>query len=426
MTGIVLTALFFGLMLLGVPIAFVIGIVSYVGFFLLDAIPLQSVVQQMFSGLESFILLAVPLFIFAANIMNQGKISEKLVQFAVALVGHIRGGLAHANIVVSMFFGGISGASTADTAGIGKIMIPSMAKEKYHKETAAAVTAASSTMGMIIPPSIPMVIYGSLAGVSVGKMFIGGIIPGLAIAGGLMALIGIISHRHQYPKYERVKVKEVLLRGLKSIPPLLTPVIILGGITGGVVTPTEAAVLACAYAFVLSFFIYRTISLKDLPGIVYDTLKLSSLTLFALATATSLGRLISYYNVPSAVESFFANALPFDWMFVLAVIVLFLLVGMFMDTVPSIVLFVPIVLPTATQIGIDPVHFGLIVMMCLAVGLVTPPYGLCLLLASKIAEIPIGRSFYATIPYIAVILLVIGVIAFIPETAMWLPNSFDF
>ncbi|MFZ4454120.1 TRAP transporter large permease [Salibacterium aidingense] len=425
MTGLFLVLLFFGLMFLGVPIAFVIGIVSYIGFFLLDAIPLQAVVQQMFSGLESFILLAVPLFIFAANIMNRGEISEKLVQFAVALVGHIRGGLAHANIVVSMFFGGISGASTADTAGIGKIMIPSMHKENYHKETAAAVTAASSTMGMIIPPSIPMVIYGSLAGVSVGKMFLGGIIPGAAIALGLMALVGVISHRRNYPKYQRLKVKEVLVKGLQSIPPLLTPFIILGGIVGGIVTPTEAAVLACLYAFVLSFFIYRTISLKEIPGIVYDTLKLSSLTLFALATATSLGRLISYYNVPRTIENFFANALPFDWMFVIAVILLFLLVGMFMDTIPSIVLFVPIVLPTATQLGMDPIHFGLIVMMCLAVGLVTPPYGLCLLLASKIAEISIGRSFYATIPYITVILLVIGIIAFIPEIAMWLPESFN-
>ncbi|RSL30283.1 TRAP transporter large permease [Salibacterium salarium] len=425
MTGIFLVLLFFGLMLIGVPIAFVIGIVSYVGFFILDSIPLQSVVQQMFSGLESFILLAVPLFIFAANIMNQGKISERLVQFAVALVGHIRGGLAHANVVVSMFFGGISGASTADTAGVGKILIPSMTNENYRKETAVAVTAASSTMGMIIPPSIPMVIYGSLAGVSVGKMFLGGVIPGIAIALCLMALIGVISHRNNYPKHQRLKLKEIISQGIKSIPPLLTPIIILGGIVGGIVTPTEAAILACLYAFVLSFFVYRSIKIKDLPGIVYDTLKLSSLTLFALATATSLGRLISYYNVPRLIENFFANALPYDWMFMAAVIILFLIVGMFMDTIPSIVLFVPIVLPTATQVGMDPIHFGIVVMMCLAVGLVTPPYGLCLLLASKIAELPIGRSFYATIPYIAAILLVIGIVAFVPEVAMWLPETFD-
>jgi C4-dicarboxylate transporter, DctM subunit len=255
MTGLFLVLLFISLMVLGVPIAFVIGIVSYIGFFILDAIPLQAVVQQMFGGLESFILLAVPLFILAANIMNQGKISEKLINFAISLVGHIRGGLAQANIVVSMFFGGISGASTADTAGVGKILIPSMIKENYSRGTAAAVTASSSTMGMIIPPSIPMVIYGSIAGVSVGRMFLGGVIPGLTIGASLMALVGFISYRHNYPKHERVKFKEIVKLGLKTIPPLLTPVIILGGIVGGYVTPTEAAVIACIYAFILSFFV---------------------------------------------------------------------------------------------------------------------------------------------------------------------------
>lgn len=425
MIGLFLLLLFFALMILGVPIAFVIGIVSYIGFFILGTIDLQAVVQQMFSGLESFILIAVPLFILAANIMNQGKISERLIKFATALVGHIRGGLAQANIVVSMFFGGISGASTADTAGVGKILIPSMIKENYSKGTSVAVTAASSTMGMIIPPSIPMVIYGSVAGVSVGRMFLGGIIPGLAIGVSLMILVGIISHRRKYPKHQRLKFKEVAVQAMQAIPPLLTPVIILGGIVGGFVTPTEAAVLACLYAFFLSFFIYKTIKIKDLPEIVYDTLKLSSLTLFALATATSLGRLISYYNLPSVISGFFEQSLPFEWMFLLIVIALFLIVGMFMDTVPSIILFVPIVLPAALDLGIDPIHFGIIIMMCLAVGLVTPPYGLCLLLASKIAKLPIGQSFYATIPYIGVILIVILIITFIPGIFMWLPNLFN-
>ncbi|TVP86325.1 MAG: TRAP transporter large permease [Alkalicoccus sp.] len=425
MTGLFLVLLFIALMVLGVPIAFVIGIVSYVGFFILDAIPLQAVVQQMFGGLESFILLAVPLFILAANIMNQGKISEKLINFAISLVGHIRGGLAQANIVVSMFFGGISGASTADTAGVGKILIPSMIKENYSRGTAAAVTASSSTMGMIIPPSIPMVIYGSIAGVSVGRMFLGGVIPGLTIGASLMALVGFISYRHNYPKHERVKFKEIVKLGLKTIPPLLTPVIILGGIVGGYVTPTEAAVIACIYAFILSFFVYRTIKLADMPDIVYDTLKLSSLTLFALATATSLGRLISYYNVPGIIAGFFENSLPYDWMFLIAVILMFLFVGMFMDTVPSIILFVPIVLPTAMTLGVDPVHFGVLILVCLAVGLVTPPYGLCLLLASKIADLPIGKSFYSTIPYIGAILVVILIMAFFPQLFMWFPNLFD-
>nr|WP_319592848.1 TRAP transporter large permease [Salicibibacter halophilus] len=402
--------------------AFAIGIVAYVGIVILDTIPVTMVVQSMFAGLESFVLIAVPLFILAANIMNKGDISERLINLAIALIGHIRGGLAQANIVVSMFFGGISGAAQADTAGVGKVLIPSMIRENYSKDTSVAVTAASSTMGIIIPPSIPMVVYGGLTNVSVGQMFMGGIIPGVLMGLGMMAMVGYMSHRHQYPRHKRLQLKEIAIQAVKSIPPLLTPVIILGGIIGGFVTPTEAAILACLYAFILAYFFYRTIKIKDLPGILYDTLMLSSLTLFALATATALGRLISYYNVPVIVSGFFETALPYEWMFLLTVILLFLFIGMFLDTIPAIILFVPIVLPTAMDFGIDPVHFGIIIMMCLAVGLVTPPYGLCLLLASSIAKLPIGRSFIALLPYIGITILVILIISFVPQLFMWVPE----
>lgn len=424
-TAIGLILLFLILMVLGIPIAFVIGIVSYVGFLVMGTVPLEAVIQQMFVGLNSFILLAVPLFIFAANIMNRGKISERLIQFAVSLVGHIRGGLAHSNVVVSMFFGGISGASTADTAGVGKILIPSMKKEQYSTETSVAVTAASSTMGMIIPPSIPMVIYGSLAGVSIGQMFIGGIIPGLLIGVGLMLFILVISKKNNYPKHDRLDTKAIVKHGIRSFPPLLTPIIILVGIMGGFVTPTEASIIACIYSFILAYFFYKSIRLRDMPDIVIETLKLSSLTLFALATATSLGRLISFNNIPAHISSFFQESVPYAWLLIVLIIVLFLFVGMFMDTVPSIILFVPIILPAASELGLDPIHLGIVVLMCLAVGLVTPPYGLCLLLASAIGGLSISRSFKATIPYIGMIMVVILVIAFVPGIFMWLPNAFE-
>ncbi|SDK03401.1 TRAP transporter large permease [Sediminibacillus albus] len=426
MTGLLLVLLFAVLLVIGLPIAFVIAVTAYAGIAMLDTIPMTTVVQRMFSGLDSFILLAVPLFILAANIMNQGKISDMLIKFAVSLVGHIKGGLAQANIVVSMFFGGISGASTADTAGVGKILIPNMLKENYSKETSVAVTAASSTMGMIIPPSIPMVIYGSIANVSVGKMFMAGIIPGVAIGVAQMIYVNFVAKKHGYPSHQRLKMVEVLKEGIKSLPPLLTPVIILGGIVGGIVTPTEAAVIACLYAFILSFFFYRTIKVKDLMPILYDTLKLSSLTLFALAAASALGRLISYYNVPVIIGNFFTQNMPYKWMFIVAVILLFLLIGMILDTVPAIILFVPIVLPTALTLGIDPIHIGVVIMMCLAIGLVTPPYGLCLLLASQIAKLQIGKSFKAVLPYIGIILVVILAVAFVPAIFMWLPEMFDF
>ncbi|PAE83291.1 C4-dicarboxylate ABC transporter permease [Shouchella clausii] len=422
MIGLFLVLLFIVLLFLGVPIAFTLGIVAFVGIWLLDAMPLQIVVQTMFAGVESFILLAVPLFILAANIMNQGQISERLIQLAVSMVGHIRGGLAQANIVVSMFFGGISGSAQADTAGIGKILIPSMMKEGYSKSTAVGTTAASSTMGLLIPPSIPMVVYGSVTSVSVGQMFIGGIIPGLLMGVAMMALVAFVSRRQNYPRHERVKLAEIGRQFLKCVPPLLTPLIILGGIVGGFVTPTEAAIIACLYALILAMFVYKTIKWKDMPEIIFDTIRLSSLTLFALATASALGRLFSYYRVPDAIAGFFDSTFSSAGLFLLAVILLFLFVGMFLDAIPAMILFVPIVLPASQTLGIDPIHFGIVIVMCLAVGMITPPYGLCMLLASSIAKLSVSRSVVALLPYVAVILVAILIVAFVPAVALWLPS----
>ncbi|WP_062745867.1 TRAP transporter large permease [Shouchella tritolerans] len=422
MIGFFLVLLFIVLLFLGVPIAFTLGIVAFVGIWLLDAMPLQIVVQTMLSGVESFILLAVPLFILAANIMNQGQISERLIQLAVSMVGHIRGGLAQANIVVSMFFGGISGSAQADTAGVGKILIPSMMKEGYGKSTAVGTTAASSTMGLLIPPSIPMVVYGSVTSVSVGQMFVGGIIPGLLMGVAMMALVAFVSHRQNYPRHERVKLAEIGRQFLKCVPPLLTPLIILGGIIGGFVTPTEAAIIACLYALILAMFVYKTIKWRDIPEILFDTIRLSSLTLFALATASALGRLFSYYRVPDTIAEFFDSTFSSASLFLLAVILLFLFVGMFLDAIPAMILFVPIVLPASQTLGIDPIHFGIVIVMCLAVGMITPPYGLCMLLASSIAKLSVSRSIVALLPYVAVILVAILIVAFVPAVALWLPS----
>ncbi|GAK01304.1 LOW QUALITY PROTEIN: TRAP-type C4-dicarboxylate transport system, large permease component [Geomicrobium sp. JCM 19055] len=425
MTGIILIALFILLLFLGIPIAFTLGIVAFVGIWMLDSIPLQVVLQSMFSGLESFILLAVPLFILAANIMNQGQISERLIKLAVSMVGHIRGGLAQANIVVSMFFGGISGSAKLTLQALGKFLIPSMIREGYSKSTAVGTTAASSTMGMLIPPSIPMVIYGSVTSVSVGQMFLGGVIPGLLMGVAMMALVGFISVRQNFPRSERVSLKNIGKQFLNCIPPLLTPVIILGGIIGGFVTPTEAAILACVYALILAMFVYRSITIKHLPEILFDTIRLSSLTLFALATATALGHLFSYYRVPEMIAGFFQDNFASTGFFLLAVILLFLFVGMFLDAIPAMILFVPIVLPASETLGVDPVHFGIVIVMCLAVGMITPPYGLCMLLASSIAKLSVSKSIVALLPYVGVIIITILIVAFFPEIALWLPSFLE-
>jgi C4-dicarboxylate transporter, DctM subunit len=423
--GFLLLGLFIILMFIGVPIAFVIGIVALLGIFGIPYTPEATVPMKMVNGLNSFVLLAVPLFILAANLMNSGKISEKLINLALAVVGPIRGGLAHANILVSMMFAGVSGASQADTAGVGKILIPSMLKKGYDKETAVGVTAASSTVGVVIPPSIPMIIFAGLTNASIGALFLGGIVPGILIGLGMMVFVYIIATKRNYPKSERVEMKKFVKLLLEAIPALLTPIIIIGGIITGFFTATEAAAVASLYTLFVCMFYYKTLKVKDLPKILMDTLSLSSLSLFALAAASALGELMSYYQLGTMAQEFFTNNVGAEWLFIVIIIAFFLFVGTFMDAIPAMILFVPVILPTALEFGIDPVHLGLIVVMTLAVGLITPPYGLCLLLAAKIGDMSIERSFVAVIPYIAIVVIVLLFIAFFPDIAFFIPKAIN-
>lgn len=420
--GFLLLAIFLVLMIIGVPIAFVIGIVALIGIIGIEYIPVATVPMKMVNGLDSFVLLAVPLFILAANLMNSGKISEKLINLALAIVGPIRGGLAHANVLVSMMFAGVSGAAQADTAGVGKILIPSMLRKGYDKETAVGVTAASSTIGVVIPPSIPMIIFAGLTNASIGALFLGGIIPGVLIGLGMMIFIYILAVKRNYPRDARVEFKAFLKMLKEAIPALLTPIIIIGGIITGVFTATEAAAIASLYTAVVCMFYYKTLKLKDFPKILFDTLALSSLSLFALAAAGALGELMSYYQLGSMAQEFFANNIGAEWLFILIIIVFFLFIGTFMDAIPAMILFVPVILPTALEFGIDPIHLGLIVIITLAVGLITPPYGLCLLLAAKIGNMSVERSFVAVIPYIVIVLVVLFFIAFFPDIAFYIPK----
>ncbi|MFD1849589.1 TRAP transporter large permease [Oceanobacillus bengalensis] len=420
--GFLLLGLFIVLMLVGVPIAFVIGIVALLGIFGIPYTPEATVPMKMVNGLDSFVLLAVPLFILAANLMNSGKISEKLINLALAIVGPIRGGLAHANVLVSMMFAGVSGAAQADTAGVGKILIPSMLKQGYDKETAVGVTAASSTVGVVIPPSIPMIIFAGLTNASIGALFLGGIVPGILIGLGMMIFIYIVAVKRNYPRTARIEMKKFMKLLVEAIPALLTPIIIIGGIITGFFTATEAAAVASLYTLVVCMFYYKSLKVSDLPKILMDTLSLSSLSLFALAAASALGELMSYYQLGTLAQEFFTNNVGAEWLFIIIIIAFFLFVGTFMDAIPAMILFVPVILPTALQFGIDPVHLGLIVVMTLAVGLITPPYGLCLLLAAKIGDMSIERSFVAVIPYIAIVLIVLLFIAFFPDIAFFIPK----
>ncbi|MDK9710159.1 TRAP transporter large permease [Acidaminobacter sp.] len=422
MTEVLLILAFITFIAIGVPISFSLGLVAFFGIATVPGIPSIVIFNKMFYGLNSFILLAVPLFILAANLMNHGNISKMLIDFSVALVGHIRGGLAHSNILVSMIFAGVSGSSQADTAGVGKVLIPSMIEQGYDAETAVGVTAASSTIGSIIPPSIVMVVYAGITNASVAALFLAGVIPGIMVGLAMMVVVAIRGKKYNFPKNERVKLNEIGKLFLKSFPALVTPIIIIGGIVSGFFTPTEAAGVSAVYALLVGMFIYKTIKARQIPEIIIETLRLSSLSLFALATANALGELMGYYGVTAVVSEFFLNAPGGMYLFITIVIAFFLFIGTFMDGVPAMILFVPVILPAAIALGIHPVHLGLIVTITLSLGLVTPPYGLCLLIAGSIGKIGIERSFRGVRPYFLVAVLVLLFVAFVPQVVIGIPK----
>ena len=420
---ILLVVVFIAFVVLGVPISFALGFVSFAGIAALPIIPNSVVFTKMFNGLNSFTLLAVPLFILAANLMNEGSISDRLIDVCTACVGHVRGGLAHANILVSMIFAGISGSSQADTAGVGKIFIPAMEKQGYDKGTAVGVTAASSTLGSIIPPSITMVVYAGIANVSTGALFMSGLVPGILLGLAMMAVVKFYSRRKNFPKCERVPMSQVIRQTLESMPALLTPIILIGGIVSGLFTPTESAAFACIYALFVGIFFYKTIKIKNLPRILIETMKLSSLSLFALATANALGELLSYYQLNVLVQNLFASMPGGKLVFLIVVVAFFMFVGTFMDAVPAMILFVPIILPASTALGISPIILGLIIVVTLALGLVTPPYGLCLLIASSISGIKIEDAFKGTLPYFLSSIAVLALLVLFPDLWLAIPAT---
>lgn len=421
--GALLVVMFVAFVAIGVPISFALGVVSFTGIASLAQIPNTVVFSKMFNGLNSFTLLAVPLFILAANLMNEGEITEKLINCCNAMVGHLRGGLAYSNVLVSMIFAGISGSSQADTAGVGKIFIPAMEKQGYDKGTSVGVTAASSTLGSIIPPSITMVVYAGIANVSTGALFMSGLIPGILLGLAMMAVIKYYSAKKNFPQCERVPVNEVIRQTVQSLPALMTPIILIGGIVSGLFTPTESAAFACIYALIIGIFFYRTIKIRRLPAILIETMKLSSLSLFALATANALGELLSYYQLNVVVQQFFTNMPGGKLVFLIVVVLFFMFVGTFMDAVPAMILFVPIILPSATALGISPIILGLIIVVTLALGLVTPPYGLCLLIASSISGITIEDAFKGTMPYFLSSLAVLALLVLFPNAWLAIPAT---
>ena len=416
----ILLGVFVLLAILRVPIAFGLIVSCLVLFTLEDRLLPWVVTQRLFSGVDSFVLLAVPFFISAGHIMNEAKVTDRLIALAYSIMGAIRGGLAMVNVGVSMLFAGVSGSSTADTAGVGTVLIPQMQRRGYATDFTVAVTASSSVIGTIIPPSIQLIVWGSLTQTSIAGLFLGGLIPGVLVGVALLALVYVLSRRAGYPKEERSSFKAVLIAFRDSVLALSIPVVVVGGIVFGFMTATEAAVFAVLVALVLGLLVYRTLSVRDLPGIFSRSANLTALPLFALSAASIFGYLLAYYRVPFLLEGGLEGIHPMVLLPVLAL--LWLIIGTFLDALPAMAIMVPVFQPVVDAAGLDPIHYGVVSVMALALGLVTPPYGLCLLLASAIADVPVIRVLRPLFVFFLAILIVIMLCIAIPALVTFLPG----
>ena len=414
---------FLALILIRVPVAFALGIATIPIVVLDIRLTPFIILDRMFQSYNSFILLAVPFFLLAANLMNSGKITAKLIDLARVLTGWMPGGLGHVNVAVSMLFAGISGSSTADAAGCGKILIPAMVKEGYDPRFAIAITACSYVMGVIIPPSILMVVWGGVMQISVGALFLAGAVPGLLIGFALMATVYGYAKVYDYPIALKPTFAEFWSAFKGAALAMLTPILVIGGIVGGIVTPTESAIIAAGYALILGVFVYRTVGMKDLGHIFYDTGRFASISLFAIGTASAFGWMLAFYNVPRLiVDTLTANEFGMIGT-ALVIAALFLFFGLFIDAIPTIIILGTVLLPVATAADIHPIAFAIIGIISLAFGLVTPPYGLCLLISAAIGGMNVVSVMKDVCIILAPMRLILLLIIAFPEIALWLPRT---
>jgi tripartite ATP-independent transporter DctM subunit len=425
--GTVFFIMFFSLLvliILRVPVSFALAFAVIPILFFTPAVTPIMLLQRMMNQYGSFILLAIPFFILAANIMNRAGITNQLMRFAKSVVGFLPGGLGHINVLVSMIFAGISGSSNADAAGIGSVLIPAMVKEGYDTNFTVAVTACSAVMGVIIPPSIIMVVWGGVMNVSVAGLFMAGIIPGILIGLLQMTVVYIYAIKRKYPREARFSLKEVFLSFKDSILAMMSPIIIIGGIVGGFVTPTEASLIAVIYSILVGMLIFRTVSMKDFLSLISDTARLSSIVLFAVGTASIYAWVLSYYKIPDYLVSVVGAWTTSPVITLLLIVLIFLIVGMFIDAVPAIIIFAPLLRPIAENVGIHPLHFAIVGCVALAYGLITPPYGLCLLITSEIAGINCMTPLKEVGVFLLTMLFVLLLMIFIPDVTLLIPKLF--
>lgn len=410
-------------LILRFPIAYSIALTCLI-YVVIKGIPLIILPLKMYSGIDVFVLLSIPGFILAGNLMNHGGITEKIIDFCNHIFGHIRGGLSLANIGASMLFAGISGTAVSDTASIGSVMIPAMKKEGYKPDFACAVTAASSTVGPIIPPSVPMIIAATLTGLSVGKLFLAGAIPGLLLGLGFLVVAYVLSKNQPHNRQARSSLFKVLKGFFDTFWALLMTFIILFGIIGGVFTPTEASIVAVIYATLVGLFIYRKLSLREIPSILLDSFKTSASLMLLVGFSNLLGWILVTERLPLIISESLLGFTTNRFIILIFINLILLVVGTFMETIAALLILFPVLLNVAVSVGVDPIQFGVVAVLNLIIGLTTPPVGVCLFVASSIGKISIDEVSRGVIPFVLVSILVLLLVTYIPQLSLLLPNLF--
>ena len=420
MGGIIILLLFVFIALC-VPVVFSLGFAG-LGYFLINGISLQTFVQRVVVSVDSFALLAAPFFILAGNIMNTGGITKRIFRFANSIVGFLPGGLGHVNVLGSMFFAGMSGTAIADAAGLGQIEIKAMTEAGYNMEFSAAVTAASATIGPIIPPSTVMVIYGVTAGVSISQLFMGGIIPGILMGVLMMFLVAYFAWKNNFPRSNSFSIREFASSFLETVWALITPLIIIGGVLGGICTPTEAGAISAVYALIVSVFVYKEMTFKDIPKVLFDSMITSGVILLIVSTASVFGWCLTYDRLPQKVALALSTTISSKALLMSVLVVIYLFLGMIMETSAIVITTVPIFVPVLRGMGIDLVYFGVILAVLMSIGTITPPVGTVLFIISKITKISIERLTVVMLPWYGVLLIVVVLIIVFPQIILFIPR----
>lgn len=421
MTLVLMFVLLFVLLIAGAPVAVALGL-SSLFFISTTGMPNLVVLHNMVNGINSFPLIAVPFFILAGNLMNTSGITNKIFTFARATVGWMHGGLGHVNVGASVIFAGMSGAAVADAGGLGNIEIKAMRDAGYDTDFSVGITAASSTIGPIIPPSLPLVVYGVIANTSIGQLFAAGLIPGLIMALALMIMVAFYSRIRGYPRDDRFRLSVFLRTFADAILPLFTPIIIVGGILGGLFTPTEAAIAAVAYSLFLGVFVYRTLDARQVLRVSMETVEMTASIMMIVAASAIFAWILTANQVAQHFAQAMLSITDNKVALILIITAIVLVVGCFMETIAAITILTPVLLPVAITLGMDPVHFGIVLILNLMIGLLTPPVGLVLYVLSKVADVPFERCVVATAPFLIPLVVVLLLLTFVPQLSMWLPT----